>query len=94
MVLQAFPSRFVRILGRMGKAPFTRRYEGESFGESLTNIVERAFGVGESERSDHALMRQALKGRSKEQVEQMVGGRLSLGARVTLDALAKEESRR
>jgi len=92
MVIQAFPSRFVQILGRVGKAPFTRRYEGESFGETLTSIVERAFGVGEAERSDHALMRQALKGRSREEVEQMVGGPLSLGARITLDAMAREES--
>jgi len=94
LVIQSIPAEFVRIIRKEGAAPYVRPYQGETFGENLTEIVNQVFDVGEEDRNYVHLMRAALEEfQSPKEVRDILGP-LSLNASLTLDSLQRERARR
>jgi len=90
LVLQEIPGQMVSVLERQGRVPFLRPYQGESFGQSLSEIVVEVFGADERDRN-YATMLQALvdEGMTSDQIEAALGRTLSLNARMALRYLAE-----
>jgi hypothetical protein len=95
IVLQETPGQMVRILEREGKVPFLRRYESESFGQSLSEIVVEVFGTDERERNYASMLKALVEaGMTVEEIESSFGRPLSLNARMALGSLARRRRQR
>ncbi|MFT3776237.1 MAG: AAA family ATPase [Minicystis sp.] len=95
VVLQELPGRSIQLLHLAeGRLPLVKSYPRESFGETLDEIVEEAFGVGEDDRSYRTILEQLVgAGRSRDEIEAKFDG-LSYGPRMLLRELLEGERRR
>ncbi|WP_224361088.1 ATP-dependent nuclease [Hyalangium versicolor] len=92
IVLQEIPARDIRILERDGRVPIISRYPSESFGESLTEIVNTAFRMDEQHKNYFRILRVLLdKEGTRDRVTAVLGKKLSLNARMALHAMAAEQ---
>jgi predicted ATPase len=85
--LQELPGRSIAILERSGRTPIVSDYPGQSFGESLGEIVQLAFRAGESDVNFVTSLQRLAEARSRGDIETLLGGKLSLPVRLILDAL-------
>jgi predicted ATP-binding protein involved in virulence len=93
IVLQEIPGRMVRVLSRQGRVPFVRRYESESFGQTLSEILVEVFGQDERDQNYASVLRDLVDaGLSTEEIEGALGRTLSINARMALRSL--EQRRR
>lgn len=84
LVLQEIPARAVRLIRLSDRYPVIKQYPGESFGESLDDILREAFGVEESDRNYASLLREmASETPDRAEIERQFNG-LGLGARMLL----------
>jgi ABC-type thiamine transport system ATPase subunit len=92
IVLQEIPGRNVRVLDRDGDIPIVRAYDDESFGQNLSEIVTRVFGVRERERNYATLLRELIaSGLNADEIERAFGRPLSLHARMALEQIANRD---
>jgi predicted ATPase len=92
MVVQEVPAASVRIIRLEGRCPVIKRYRGESFGEDLTEILQRAYGVDEDARSYAAILEHLTSiNADAAAVEKLFDG-LGLGARMLLRDLAEKRA--
>ena len=90
IVLQEIPGRMVRVLAREGRIPLLRKYESESFGQNLSEIVVDAFGSDDRDRNYASILRDLVdQGVSRKDIESAFNGALSLGTRMTLRYLER-----
>jgi hypothetical protein len=95
IVLQEIPARDIRILEREGNVPIISRYPTESFGESLTEIVNTAFRVDERHKNYFRILRQLVNTQgTREGVANLFNKKLSLNARMALHALTAKPGER
>lgn len=84
-VLQEIPGRQIAVLGREGRVPYRRAYEGESFGATLSEIVSEVFGVEEEDRNYAGTLKRLVEaGATEAQIEESLGRPLSLNARMAI----------
>lgn len=95
LVLQEIPGRMVRILERQGRVPFLRRYDAESFGQNLSEIVVEVFGADERDRN-YASMLKAMfdAGMTIDTIESVLGRTLSINAKMALACIERQGRRR
>lgn len=89
--LQEIPGRNVRVVRRVGRVPLIQPYESESFGQSISEIVDEVFGIDERNKNYVTVLRELLdSGMSPDQIETAFGRPLSFNARMALRALARD----
>lgn len=90
IVLQEIPGKMVRVLARQGRIPYVKPYNGESFGQSLSEIVTEVFGQDERDKNYANVLRELIRGgMSAEQIEKAFERPLSLNARMALQYLER-----
>lgn len=87
IVIQEVPSSCVRIFKREGSVPFQGELGIESFGENLTELVDRVFEVNEDDKNYKILLRKLLEHRTVEEVGALFTADLSMNARLMLKAI-------
>lgn len=95
IVLQEIPGRSICLLRICeGRLPLVKPYPRESFGESLDEIIQEAFGVHEDDRSYATILRRLVQdGRSRAEIERLFDG-LGYGARLLLRDLVESRGER
>jgi predicted ATPase len=91
IVIQEVPSSCVRVFKREGSVPFQASLEVESFGENLTELVDRVFEMNEDDKNYQMLLRRLLKQRTAEEVVALFTTDLSMNARLMLKAIKARE---
>ena len=81
LVLQQIPSRYVRVLQRIGNTTTCKRLDLESFGENLTTLTESVFHAADEPRPYLEQLEEMVRDHSLEEIEEAFGGRLSFNAR-------------
>lgn len=93
LVLQEIPASAIRIIRLSDRHPIIKDYPGESFGESLDEIIHEAFGLDESDRNYVSLLRRLAKEtHERADIERQFKG-LGLGARMLLREILEETER-
>ncbi len=87
IVVQEIPARSVRVFDRQGSAPALLALPIESFGENLTEIVDRVFLMNEDDKNYKRLLQELARTHSDEAIMAMFEERLSLNARMFLLSL-------
>ncbi len=95
IVLQEIPGRSIRLLRICeGRLPLVKPYPRESFGESLDEIIQEAFGIHEDDRSYVTILRQLVRdGLTRAEIERHFDG-LGYGARLLLRELMEARDAR
>lgn len=81
LVLQQIPSRYVRVLQRIGNTTTCTRLDLESFGENLTTLTESVFHAADEPRPYLEQLEEMVRDHSLEEIEEAFDGRLSFNAR-------------
>jgi predicted ATP-dependent endonuclease of OLD family len=87
IVVQEVPSRNIRVFEREGMIPIQAEIGSESFGENLTELVDRVFRVNEDDKNYKTILRTLADNYSDEEIEGMFEAGLSLNARLYLKSL-------
>ncbi|HSO00216.1 MAG TPA: AAA family ATPase [Candidatus Nanopelagicales bacterium] len=91
LVLQEIPGRNVRVLNVLDRRPIVRRYEAESFGQSLSEIVAEAFELSERDKNYVSILRELVSaGMSEDDVTKLLGRSLSPNAAMALSYLVRQ----
>jgi predicted ATPase len=87
IVVQEIPARSVRVFERQGNIPSQAPLPIESFGENLTEIVDRVFHMNEDDKNYKKLLRELVDKHSYDDIVAMFEDPLSLNARMYLLSL-------
>ena len=92
VIVQEFPSRFIRVIERDGNIPNIFEPPIECLGENLSNISNTIFHVDEEKALYKSLLEDLLRSRSPGEVEQLFRSSLSLNARLYLQTIKRDDS--
>ncbi|HEY1605086.1 MAG TPA: AAA family ATPase [Allosphingosinicella sp.] len=81
VVLQELPSRFVRVLRRVGTENAVDELTLETFGESIGVITQEVFNLDDSATDWHGTLSELAEGNTLEEIEALFGGSLGFAAR-------------
>ena len=77
LVLQQIPSRYVRVLQRVGNTTTCKRLDLESFGENLTTLTESVFHAADEPRPYLEQLEAMVENHSLDEIEKAFDGKLS-----------------
>lgn len=87
IVIQEIPGRSVRVFSRIGSEPHCLTLDFESFGESLTNIVNQVFGATREDKNYMFILERLSQDRTEEEVDALFNGKLGMNAMAFVSAL-------
>lgn len=75
------------MFSRIGSEPHCMALDFESFGESLTNIVNQVFGAAREDKNYMQILERLSQGRTEEEVDALFNGKLGMNAMAFVSAL-------
>jgi predicted ATP-binding protein involved in virulence len=81
VVLQELPSRYVRVLRRVGNRASMESPEIETFGEAIGSITQHVFNLDDGSTDWHATLKALAENHSLKEIEELFGGDLGFAAR-------------
>ncbi|MBY0027939.1 ATP-binding protein [Priestia aryabhattai] len=87
LIIQETPSRYINVFERIENTPIVRKLDIESFGENLSVITDKIFGVTDEESNYKYWLRELSNHKNFDNVLNEFDGQLSLNAMAYLSAL-------
>jgi len=81
VVLQELPSRYVRVLRRIGNRATMEEPDIETFGEAIGNITQHVFNLDDGSTDWHATLKTLTRDKSLKEIEELFDGKLGFAAR-------------
>jgi ABC-type uncharacterized transport system ATPase subunit len=91
IIVQEIPSRFIRIIDRKDNVPLVYQPVIECFGENLSTISNSIFYANQEKELYKILFDQMIKDKSVQTIEKEFNNKLSLNARLYLQAINPEK---
>lgn len=91
IIVQEIPSRFIRIIDRKDNVPLVYQPVIECFGENLSTISNSIFYANQEKELYKILFDQMIKNKSVKTIEKEFNNKLSLNARLYLQAINPEK---